>query len=148
MPQTYLLLDEYRRRLALRAVQLAKEGSEVEISTYPKRTGEQNAWLHGIITDIAEQIPDPRTGEFQTVKWWKPRLTLSWLIDKKQEYEIITPFMEASGQPEFGILVPHTSDLKVDKCAEFIQWLYPFGVERGVVFKERQPEPPPPETDR
>ncbi len=147
-PTTIILLDEHRRRMALRAVQRAKLGSQVEVSVFPKRTGEQNSWLHGLITDIADQLADPRTGEFQTVKWWKPRLTLTWLIEKKQEYEIITPLMETSEQREFGILVPHTSDLKVDQCAELIQWIYPFGIERGVKFKERQPEPPPPEDVR
>lgn len=146
MSHTYVLLDDYRRRMALRAVQLAKEGSQVEITRFPKRTLEQNRWLHRLLSDIAEQMTDPEVlGEFRPVEWWKPRTTLSWIIEKHQEYEVVTAF----NSHEFGVLIPHTSDLKADQCAEYIEWLYAFGAQNGVKFTEtRPPDPPPPETDR
>lgn len=144
-PATFLLRDDRDRQLAVRFVMHCPLGQQVKI-TKPTRTLEQNKHLHGCLSDIADQVVWPAdTGELHDLEYWKPRLTLTWLIEKKREYEIIT----ALESNEVGILLPHTSDLTTEQCAEFIEFLYMFGATNGVTFKEkRQPEPPPPETDR
>lgn len=146
--QTYILRSDRDRTFALRAVQVAKAGMQVKI-TKPTRTLEQNNHLHGCLSDIADQVvwpaPPLNGGELHDLEYWKPRLTLTWLIEKKREYEIIT----ALESNEVGILLPHTSDLTTEQCAEFIEFLYMFGATNGVTFKEkRQPEPPPRMDDR
>lgn len=141
-PTTIVLLDDHRRRMALDAVRKAHIGQQVKISR-ATRTTDQNAHLHSLLGQVAAQVPDPATGELRDIEFWKPRATLSWLVDKKREYEIITPFHRQSGALEVGILVPHTSDLTTEQCAELIEWIYSyFTTEKGVVFKERE-EPPP-----
>ena len=143
-PITFVLRDERDRRLALRAVQLAPIGMQIRISK-PNRTQVQNAALHAVLSDVADQLhwppPPANDGVLHDLEWWKRRCTLGWLIETKQEREIIT----ALEDDEFAILLPHTSDLKVDQCAALREWTYAFGAKNGVVFKEpkRQPEPPP-----
>ncbi len=136
--QTYILREDRDRHFALRAVQLAPFGMQVKISK-PTRTPEQNKHLHGCISDIAAQLSAPGRNTLEDIEFWKPRLTLSWIVEKKREYEIITAL---NGQ-EFGILLPHTSDLNTEQCAELIEWIYAFGAEHGVTFKEKRLEPPP-----
>ena len=67
---TIILLDEYRRRMALRAVQLAQLGMAVVIDE-PQRDNDQNAHLHALISDIADQLvwpmPPANDGEFHTL---------------------------------------------------------------------------------
>jgi len=144
--QTYIIREERDRRFALVAVQRAPIGMQVRISK-PTRSDTQNAAIHACLTDIAEQLawpPPPRNdGEFHDLVWWKRRCTLGWLIETKQEREMVT----ALEGDEFAFLLPHTSDLNTEQCAALREWIYMFGATNGVVFKEpkRGPEPPPPE---
>lgn len=150
-PQTFILLDTHRRRMALRAVQMAPVGMQVQIGK-PTRTTEQNGRLHALLADLAVQLVwPPANGELHDSEWWKRRMTLGWLLDKKQERwrpEIVTPLDDSTD--EFAILLPHTSDLDVEQCASLNIWIEMFGSTNGVVFKEpeRQPEPPPREYER
>ena len=69
------------------------------------------------------------------IEWWKRRCTLQWLIDTKTPYEIITPLYDG-GEQEYGLLLPHTSDLDTKQCAELVDWILAFGATNGVTFKE------------
>lgn len=138
--QTYILEDEYRRRLALRAVQLAPAGMAVVIDE-PQRDNDQNAHLHALLADIADQLAWPKdTGEFHPLAWWKPRATFAWLKDRKRETEIITPLEKDANEKEFAILLPHTSHLKKKDFADLIEWTASFGAFNGVIFKEPKPK--------
>ncbi len=147
MAQTYILRTERDRGFAVAAVMKAKTGLQVKISR-PTRTSDQNALLHAVLTDVAEQVLWPQLprndGEIHDVEWWKRRCTLGWLKDHKDIAEIV-PGLDDDGT--FAILLPHTSDLDTEQCASLTEWVYAFGAENGVVFKEpkRGPEPPPPE---
>lgn len=145
-PATFLLQDSRDRQLAVRFVLNCPLGLQVKIGK-PGRGDIQNRAIHAALTDIADQLPWPKDeGEFHDVEWWKRRCTLGWLIETKQEREII----HALEGDEFAFLLPHTSDLDVTQCAALREWILAFGATNGVTFKEpkRQPEPPPPETDR
>lgn len=142
--QTYVLNDERDRVFAIRAVRVARLGLEVRVGK-PKRTAEQNSLLHALISDVADQLPWPKDGdEFHDIDWWKRRCTLGWLMENRQQVEIITD-LDATG--EFGLLLPHTSDLNTEQCASLSEWVTAFGATNDVVFKEpkRGPEPPPAE---
>jgi len=147
---TFLLRDERDRQLAVRFVLKCPLGQQVKISKRG-RSDIQNAAIHAALTDIADQLvwppvaPGINSGELHDLVWWKRRCTLGWLIETKQEKEIIY----ALEGDEFAILLPHTSDLDVSQCAALREWILMFGATNGVAFKEkRQPEPPTQETDR
>lgn len=145
--QTYILKTERDRGFAVAAVMKAKIGLQVRISK-PARTSEQNALLHAVLTDVAEQLIWPQSprndGEIHDVEWWKRRGTLGWLKDNKEIAEIVTG-LDDDGT--FALLLPHTSDLTTEQCASLTEWIYAFGSEHGVVFKEpKRDEPPPPES--
>lgn len=150
MVATFILDSERERGYALAAVMKARLGQQVRISK-PTRTKDQNARLHAVLTDIADQLawpPPPRNdGKFHDVEWWKRRCTLGWLKDNKEIAEIVTG-LEDDG--EFAILLPHTGDLPVDQFASLVIWTESLGAKNGVVFKEPKggPEPPPREDDR
>lgn len=133
-PATYVLREPRDRAFAIRAVQLAALGMQVRISK-ATRTHEQNAHYHAILTDLVDQLPWPKdTGELHDLEWWKRRTTLGWLREKRREVEIVT----ALDGEEFGILLPHTSDLNVEQFGELIEFTYMLGAQNGVVFREQE----------
>lgn len=141
MPFTIVIHDERDRFFAKRAVERAPLGQQVKISK-PDRTGDQNRALHGRLGDIADQLPWPAdTGDLHDIDWWKRRLTLLWLKDTKQEVQVVE---DIEGDGQFALLLPHTSDLKVDQHASLREFVLMFGAQRGVIFKEpgQRPEPP------
>lgn len=105
----------------------------------PARSHLQNKYLHALLNDLADQLPWPKeTGELHALEWWKRRCTLQWMIEEKMPFEIITPLYD-HGEQEFGLLLPHTSDLNTKQCAELADWIIAFGATHGVAFKEPAP---------
>lgn len=135
---TYILKEPRDRAFAIAAVQRAELGMQVKISK-ATRTVDQNRHYFGLLGQIAKQLHwPPDSNELHDIEWWSRRMTLGWLIDKKRSVEIITSLHG----DEFGLLLPHTSSIPSDQFAELIEFTSHFGVENGVIFKER-PEPPP-----
>lgn len=100
----------------------------------PPRSVLQNRFAHALLSDIASQIGWPRdTGEVRSVEWWKRRCTLEWIIEKKIPHEIITPLYD-HGDQDFGILLPHTSDLTSAQFADLVEWIISFGTQHGIRF--------------
>lgn len=98
-----------------------------------QRTDLQNRLLHAALNDIAAQLPwPPETGELHPAEWWKRRATLQWLLDTKEQPDLIGSLDGL----EFAILLPHTSDLSTKQCAALNEWLFIFGAQNGVVFKD------------
>ena len=142
MAYTIILDSDRNRRFALDAVRKARHGQQVNIGK-PMRTLEQNARLHAMLTDIADQLPWPKdTGEMHDMEFWKRACTLGWLIDLNEHPELITSL---DGK-HVAILLPHTSHLDVSEAASLNQWIETFAVQEGVVLKDPAgPEPPPPD---
>lgn len=144
MSQTFtiVLKQDRDREFARRAVDRAPMGMQVRVSK-PKRTTEQNALLHALLSDLVDQLPWPLdTGELHDIEWWKRTCTFGWLLDINEHPEIV---LSPDGQ-KMALLLPHTSDLDTEECASLSEWIMAFGAQNGVVFKEpdRGPEPPPP----
>lgn len=67
----------------------------------------------------------------------KRRLTLAWLKESQQPVEVITDLDGA----DFGLLLPHTSDLTTAQFASLCEWILAFGTTNGVTFRDpKQPK--------
>jgi hypothetical protein len=137
-PGSWVLGSETHRRFLGALVASYPVGWVVKLLR-PRRKLKQNAILHACLTDIAAQLywppPPQNDGELHDIEWWKRRCTLQWLIDTKTPYEIITPLYDG-GEQEYGLLLPHTSDLDTKQCAELVDWILAFGATNGVTFRE------------
>lgn len=147
---TWIIRNERDRGFALAAVMKAKLGLQVKISK-PTRSNEQNRLLHALLGDLADQLPWPKdTGEIHDVEWWKRRMTLGWILDLRRQkkgemdVEIVTDLEEGG---EFGLLLPHTSDLTTEQCSSLTEWIYAFGAQNGVTFSEPKKDDAPPGED-
>lgn len=117
---------------AVRPAGSSREGAPCE--TRKQRSDLQNRFIHALLRDIANQIGWPlETGEVHSTVWWKRRCTLEWILENNIPHEIITPLYD-HGEQEFGIILPHTSDLKTDQCADLAEWIIAFGIKQGVRF--------------
>jgi len=111
----------------------APSGRPGNAGPYRGRTDRQNRLLHAALTDIAEQLPWPTdTGELHDVIWWKRRITLQWLKETGETPDLV----ESLDGLEFALLLPHTSDLTTKQCAALNEWLFIFGHQHGVTFKD------------
>lgn len=128
-------MDTYYQNDSASRVRPAYRGGEgTARPTKATRTQIQNRFLHALLSDIADQIGWPReTGELHDTTWWKRRCTLEWLLENKLPVELITPLYD-HGDQEFGLLLPHTSDLNTAQCAELAEWIIAFGANQGVRF--------------
>lgn len=135
--RSWVLGEETHRQLIGSLVAAAPKGWVARLEP-PTRTYLQNRHLHALLGDIASQIPWPLdTGELHDLNWWKRRCTLQWLIDSKQPAEIITPLVHREGDDDFGVLLPHTSDLTTAQFAALTEWVLSFGAQNGVTFREK-----------
>ena len=111
----------YRNRgFAHRLVDAAPAGSVMEIKP-PRRTLDQNAKLHAMITQIAAAKPE---GRVYPVEVWKP-LFLA-MCGHKVRFE---PALDGNGVVPIGL---RTSRLTKAECAELIECIYAYAAEHGV----------------
>lgn len=112
------------RGFAHRLVDAAPPGSVMEIKP-PKRTLDQNALLHALITRIAAAKPE---GRVYPVEVWKP-LFLA-MCGHKVRFE---PALDGNGVVPIGF---RTSRLSKAECAEFIDCIYAYAAEHGIELGE------------
>lgn len=110
---------------ALQAVQEAADGYIVRISE-PTRSTSQNAALHAMLTDIAEQAE--WCGKKFSVDIWKRLCTAAWLREHNEQPMMI-PALDGKG---FDVIFERTSKLTVKQCSELIEWIACFAAEQGV----------------
>lgn len=145
--QTFILAHAEARRRAVQAVQNAPDGNWVVIDE-PKKKREQEEKYHAQIGDIAKQC-DYHLRKLRPESW--KRLLVEAFVQVMREEA------KAQGKPDpfprGGALLPSldglrivqvevlTRDFTVKQASEFIEYLYAFGAERGVVWSE--PATPP-----
>lgn len=128
-PSFHLVSDAVRER-ARAALDAAPKDWVVRMSP-PTRSLEQNAFLHAILTDIAQQVE--WYGKHLSVIVWKRLCTAAWMREEGEQPELI-PALDGNG---FDIVFEHTSSLSVEKMTALCEWCLAFGVQRDVTFKEK-----------
>lgn len=96
----------------------------------PKRSNVRNAQLHAVITDVSKQLQ--WAGEWMEVEDWKRLLTAGWMRATNRKVKLV-PAIDGHG---FDVLYQRTSKLSEAECRELIQYVYAWGVDQGVKFKE------------
>jgi len=97
----------------------------------PRRTLDQNAHIHPLVRAIKKHM-EAHGAAKRSEEWWR--------------YVLLAKFggvvTDADPFAEGGVVVINrhvgTSDLKKNEAAEFIDWLYSFGVDIGVDWSQRE----------
>ncbi|TGV05562.1 hypothetical protein E4695_15930 [Alcaligenaceae bacterium 429] len=135
--QTYHLTTPVARQNAARAVSVAPEGMICEIKPATKKRIQEEKY-HAMIGDIAKQVE--LIGAKRSAEDAKRLLIDAFAramreagTPLKQEGRIL-PSLDGSGFVQLGIQSRH---FYAKEAAEFIEYLYAFGSEHGVLWSER-----------
>jgi hypothetical protein len=130
MKQRFILAHATARQRALSAVANAPDGMVVEIKE-PTRSLEQNAKLHAMLEDVANQV------EWHGMKLhkdiWK-RICTAAMLREIGESPMLVPSLDGHG---IEIIYEKTSTMGKRMMAALIEWVYAFGSEKGVQWSER-----------
>ena len=96
-----------------------------------RRSLDQNALLHAALTDVAEQAE--WAGRKWSVDQWKRLMTAAW-CRTRNEGVLMIPALDGQG---FDVLYQRTSKLTKSECSELCEFIFAWGVEHGVTFKEQ-----------
>jgi hypothetical protein len=94
------------------------------------RSIEQNAKAHAMLSDISKQVT--WHGVKLSVEVWK-RLTIAAMLREIGEKPFLVPALDGCG---IDIIYEKSSKLGVKKTVLWIEWLYMFGAENNVVWKD------------
>lgn len=122
MSAVYRLVHQEARRRAALAVQHAPEGHIVTIKP-PTRSGEQNAMLHALLTEIAARVP--WAGKLRDVETWKRLLTAAWLRARGDSVEFL-PALDGHG---VDVVFRRTSTLTRAECSELVDFVQAWAAE-------------------
>ena len=100
----------------------------------PKRSLVRNAQLHAVLEDIAAQVQ--WHGYYYDKDDWKRMLTAGWMRATKRSIKMV-PAVDGSG---VDVLYQRTSKLNESECRELIQYIYAFGIDQGVKFRDPREE--------
>jgi hypothetical protein len=126
-----LVHAEARRRAAL-AIAQAPEGYTVTVAP-ATRSGEQNALLHCLLSEIAARIE--WAGARRDIECWKRLLTAAWLRARGESVEIL-PALDGHG---VDVVFRRTSSLTRGECGELLDFIGAWAAEHGVECGEPQP---------
>lgn len=92
------------------------------------RSLQQNALLHAMLSDIADQIE--WAGARRDAEVWKRLLTAAWLRARGESVEVL-PAVDGHG---VDVVFRRTSKLTRAECAELCDFIAAWAIERGVEF--------------
>lgn len=95
------------------------------------RSLKENALLHALLTQISQQ--KKWAGAMRDIETWKRLLTAAWCRANGEQIELL-PAIDGHG---VDIVFRRTSQLSKGECAELIEYLYAWGSENDVHFKEQ-----------
>ena len=126
---TFRLSTVEARQGACRAIVAAPEGYVAEIKEVTRNL-DQNAAAHAALTDIAKQVT--WHGKRFNVLTWKRLTQASYLREIGEQVELI-PALDGNG---FDVIYEKSSQWGVRKFSGWLDWIYKFGAENGVTFRE------------
>lgn len=130
-PVTFRLFNRTQRQRAARFLANAPDDAIVSFSRQ-KRTTDQNAKLHAMITDVAAQVE--WAGAKRDTEAWKDIFTAA-LRSAKHGLDVV-PGINGG----FVLLGMHTSAMTKAEVAELIELIAAFGAEHGVIFHDTAAE--------
>lgn len=126
-PVTFRLFNQTQRARAMRFLANAPDDAIITFARQ-KRTTDQNAKLHAMITDVAGQVE--WAGAKRDTEAWKDIFTAA-LRSAKHGLDVV-PGINGG----FVLLGMHTSAMTKAEVAELIELIAAFGAERGVQFHD------------
>ena len=136
MKKVYILANPLARANCLEAVKTAQDGYMVVISEPVKKRIQEEKY-HAMIGDIAKQ--SLFMGQKCDVDDWKRLLVDAFakvMRDAKTPLHHdgrVVPSLDFERVVQLGI---QTKDFYVKEAAEFIEYLYSYGAEKGIVWTE------------
>ena len=127
--RVFILAHDTARRRAIECVQGAPEGWRITVMP-PKRTDEQNAHFHAMVSDIARSGIE-WAGKRRTAIQWKVLLVSGHAKATSEEFEIV-PGIEG----EFVNVRESTAQMSVRRGASLIEYTRAFGDMHGVHWSE------------
>ena len=126
----YVLAHDQARARAVQSIQNAPQGYVVKIQP-PTRSLDQNGLIHPVVRVIKKHM-ETHGARKRSEDWWR-----YYLLGKFAGNEVCED-PDGSG----GIVVMNretgTSGMGVDRASEFIEWMYAWGTEIGVVWGEQE----------
>lgn len=127
--------------LAFLCKHVEERGGDTEILVSdPKKTRPQEEHYHKLIGDIAEQVKG--YGKMRSDEWWKRALINAFRHDTKDDPELAKLWEEfgsvemvpALNNDGFFVVGEQSRKFKKKLASAFIEWLYAYGAEEGVVW--------------
>lgn len=127
--QKFRLVNERVRANAMQALHMAPPGYVVTIAP-PTRSGEQNAYLHSLLTDLARSGLE-WAGKRRTMEEWKAIIISGHAVATGGGGEVI-PGIEG----EFVAIRESSAHMSVARAASLITYLLAFCDMHGVELRE------------
>lgn len=106
-------------------------GHRLVLTVKPEtRSTAQNAMLHAMLQDVADQVP--WAGKKRDVTTWKRLMTAAWLRARGDQV-VILPAIDGHG---VDIIFERTSRMTKAQVSELCDFIGAWAVERGVEFSE------------
>ena len=112
----FVLAHPEARRRAVACVAQAPEGFVVEVRE-PRRTGDQNAALHALLTEIASRCE--WAGKRWDLEVWKRLLTAAWCRASGEPVTML-PALDGNG---VDIVFRRTSSLTKRECSDLLEFV-------------------------
>lgn len=120
--QHFILAHELARRRAMQAVANAPAGYVVDVRE-PTRSGDQNAALHALLTEISQRCE--WAGGRQSLETWKRLLTAAWCRATGQAVTML-PALDGQG---VDIVFRRTSSLTKRECSDLLEFVHAWAAE-------------------
>lgn len=136
MKQTFILVHAEARRRAIQAVQEAPDGFMVQVSEPAKKRIQEEKY-HAMIGDIAKQC-EFMSGKMDADDWKRLLVDMFSKVMRDLGTPLhhdgrVIPSLDFERVVQLGI---QTREFRVAEAANFIEYLYAFGSDRGVIWSE------------
>ena len=120
----FILAHAEARRRAAAACMESPDGYVVRIAP-PTRSGEQNAMLHALLTDISRHVE--WAGKKRDVETWKRLCAAAWLRARGESVEVL-PAIDGHG---IDVVFRRTSTLTKAECGELLDFVQAWAAENA-----------------